>query len=49
MDDTIAQPNGIAFSPDYSIVYISDTGLSNITSFSETKGEARLTCDLQAP
>lgn len=26
VDDTIAQPNGIAFSPDYSIVYISDTG-----------------------
>jgi sugar lactone lactonase YvrE len=26
VDDTLSQPNGIAFNPDYSIVYISDTG-----------------------
>ncbi|KAH2119886.1 hypothetical protein KXV46_008975, partial [Aspergillus fumigatus] len=26
VDDSLSQPNGIAFNPDYSIVYISDTG-----------------------
>lgn len=26
VDDTIGQPNGIAFNPDASVVYISDTG-----------------------
>lgn len=26
VDDTLKQPNGLAFSPDYKIMYISDTG-----------------------
>lgn len=30
VDDTLKQPNGIAFNPDASIVYISDTGMSHI-------------------
>lgn len=29
MDETLEKPNGLAFSPDYSILYVSDTGASH--------------------
>jgi sugar lactone lactonase YvrE len=28
-DDTLQIPNGVAFSPDYSILYVTDTGALN--------------------
>ena len=57
VDDTLKKPNGLAFSPDYSILYMVDTGASHfpghprtITAFdvvdATTLANARVFCDM---
>ena len=57
VDDTLKKPNGLAFSPDYSILYLVDTGASHfpghartITAFDVVDGRSlanpRVFCDM---
>ena len=57
VDETLVKPNGLAFSPDYSILYIVDTGASHkpghprtISAFDVVDGKSlangRIFCDM---